>query len=79
MWAHFKPEQVYKSSSFYTHFVMDHDLLRSKLENLISNFEVIYSNPEIITSKIAEAVLIKHHKPILNIKYNELYDFLSLF
>ena len=61
------------------HFVMDHDWLQSKLENLISNFEVIYSNPEPIPLKIAEAILMKHHKPVIKSKYTEIYYFLSLF
>ena len=58
---------------------MDHDLLTPKLENPISNSEVIYSNHELIPLKIGDAVLFKTHKPIINMKYNEISDFLSLF
>ena len=58
---------------------MDHDSLPPKLENLILNFEIIYSNPELIPLKSAEAILIKHPKSLINVKYNELYDFFSLF
>ena len=54
---------MYKSSSIYTHFFMDHDSLLPKMLNLISNFEVIYSNPELITLKIAEPISIKYHNP----------------
>ena len=46
---------------------------------LIENFKIIYASPELINLKIAEAITIKTTKPIINVKYNELYDFLKLF
>ena len=48
---------------------MDHDSLPPKL---ISNFEIIYSNPELVPLKNAEAILIKHHKLLINVRYMEL-------
>ena len=58
---------------------MDHDLLTPISESLTSNLEVIYSNPENIPLKIAEAVAIEHPKPLINVKHSALYDFLSLY
>ena len=46
---------------------------------LIEHFKIIYASPELINLKIAEAITIKTTKPIINVKYNELYDFLKLF
>ena len=46
---------------------------------LIENFKIIYASPEFINLKIAETITIKTTKPIINVKYNELYDFLKLF
>ena len=50
-----------------------------KLEELLKNFKIMYKSNDIMSVKIAEAILIKNYKPIINIKYNELYDFLNLF
>ena len=69
----------YKNSSIYTQIVMDHNSPPPKLENLTLNFEVSYSNPELIHLKFVEAMLIKYLKQLSNLKYNELYNFLSLF
>ena len=69
----------YKSSSIYKHYTIDHDMLPPKLENFVSLFDIAYMNSDLISLKIAEAINIKHFKPMINVKYNELYDILSLF
>ena len=42
-------------------------------------FKIIYSSNEVRDLKIVEAIKIKSEKPIVNVKFNELYDFLQLF
>ena len=56
-----------------------HDDLPPKYEDLIKCFSIIFKSNDILSVKIAEAILIKNDKPIINIKYNELYDFLNLY
>ena len=72
-------EHRYKASSIYQHYVTDHNMLPPQQNNLISHFEIVYANSDLISLKIAEAISIKHFKPIISVKYNVLYEFLSLF
>ena len=69
----------YGGSSIREHFITDHDKLPPKLVDFLPNFEVIYSHEDTLNLRIAEAILIKNDKPVINVKYNELYDFLKLF
>ena len=50
-----------------------------KFNELIQCFSIIFSHNDILCIRIAEAILIKNDKPVINVKYNELYDFLNLF
>ena len=58
---------------------MDHDSVPPELENLISNFEVVYPNPELTPLRIAETIIYKYQKAKINLTYNELHECLSLF
>ena len=69
----------YQSSSICKHFIDNHDKLPPKFDDFIKNFSIIFSSSDVLSLKIAEAILIKTDKPLINIKYNELYDFLKLF
>ena len=69
----------YSSSSIYSHYFINHSMSPPPAITLIENFKIIYESPELINLKIAEAITIKTTKPIINVKYNELYDFLKLF
>ena len=69
----------YEGSSIRQHFITEHDKLPPKMSEFVENFEVIFSDHDILNVKIAEAILIKNDKPVINVKFNELYDFLILF
>ena len=56
-----------------------HNDMPPKLAEFIKCFSIMYKNNDVVSVKIAEAILIKNDKPIINIKYNELYDFLHLY
>ena len=45
----------------------------------VKSFSFLYSSPDLRSVKIAEAILIKNNEPKLNIKYDEMRDFLSLY
>ena len=49
------------------------------LDNRISHFKIVYANSDLISFKIVESIRINISKPMVNVKNNELYDFLSLF
>ena len=72
-------QHCYSSSSIFTHYFIGHRMSPPPATTLIENFKIIYASPELINLKIAEAITIKTTKPIINVKYNELYDFLKLF
>ena len=69
----------YKSSSIYKHFYFDHSMLPPEFQTFSQNFSSIYSDFNSITLRISEAIVIKTRNPFINVKYNELYDFLKLF
>ena len=55
------------------------NVLISKLDDFVEQCQVVLSSDEIVISKIAQAMNIKHYKPDINIEYNELKDILDLF
>ena len=58
----------------------DHDKMPPRSFDTFANcFENIFSSDEVRILKIVEAIKIKADKPIINVKFNELYDFLQLF
>ena len=58
----------------------DHDKMPPpSFDTFASCFEIVYSSEEVRNLKIVEAIKIKSEKPIINVKFNELYDFLQLF
>ena len=69
----------YKSSSICKHFMYEHDELPPPISNFVDCFEILFASEDVRSLKIFEAILIKSEKPIINVKYNELYDFLQLF
>ena len=69
----------YAASSIYQHYARDHSMLPPNFDVLKNHFEIFYSNYSTISLKIAEAIKIKSELPFINVKYNELYDFLKLF
>ena len=69
----------YKSSSIWKHLAYDHNLSPPPLNEFLRCFDVIFSSNDIRHLRIAEAILIKSSKPPINVKFNELYDFLQLY
>ena len=69
----------YKSSSIYQHFYHDHSMLPPNFESIKNNFEIVFRSNNHLDLRIAEAIEIKSTNPFINVKYNELYDFLGLF
>ena len=68
-----------KDSAICRHFMDTHNDLPPNYPDLIECFSIIFQSHDILSVKISEAILIKNDKPVINIKYNELYDFLNLF
>ena len=54
-------------------------MLPPHFELFQKDFKILYQFSEPLTLRIAEAIYIKNNKPFINVKYNELYDFLGLF
>ena len=48
-------------------------------DNFKPNFSIEYSDTNPTKLRIAEAIFIKTANPFINVKYNELLDFLKLF
>ena len=69
----------YESSSIYQHLARDHSMLPPIFDLFVNDFKILYSFQDSLTLRIAEAIHIKNTNPFINVKYNELYDFLSLF
>ena len=73
-------QHKYQSSSICKHYMHDHDKMPPRSFDTFANcFEIIFSSDEVRILKIVEAIKIKADKPIINVKFNELYDFLQLF
>ena len=68
-----------KDSAICRHYMDVHNDMPPKFVDFINCFTILYKDNDILSVKIAEAIMIKNDKPIINIKYNELYDFLNLY
>ena len=69
----------YKTSSIYKHLCFDHSMIPLPSDNFKPNFSIEYYDSNPTKLRIAEAILIKTANPFINVKYNELFDFLKLF
>ena len=69
----------YRSSSIYQHLARDHSMLPPTIDQFLKDFKILYSFQDPLTLRIAEAIHIRNANPFINVKYNELFDFLSLF
>ena len=69
-----------QSSSICKHFMYDHDKLPPQsIDKFAECFEIIFSSEYVKDLKIVEAIKIKTESPKINVKFNELYDFLNLY
>ena len=69
----------WRSSPIYKHYFNEHGDEPPLLEEHLKSFRILYSNHDLFSIKIAEAILIKNYKPVINTKYDEFHDFLRLF
>ena len=69
----------YSSSGICKHYMDMHNDRPPVQNELINHFKILYRSSDLMSVKIAEAILIKNDRPIINTKYSELYDFLRLF
>ena len=72
-------QHKYQSSSICKHYMCEHNRLPPAMSQFSQCFEIVYSSEYVKTLKIVEAILIKSKNPPINVKYNELYDFLQLY
>ena len=66
----------YKGSKINEHFSVDH---HCKPENIFDSFKILYRNSDIRSTKIAEALLIRKHRPEINVRFNEMHAGLRVF
>ena len=69
----------YNPSSIYHHYNIDHHMAPPHYNILINNFKILYSSLNLSNLRIAEAILIKKFNPFINVKYNEAFNYLTLF
>ena len=69
----------YNSSSIWKHMHYDHSVEIPNFDDFAQCFNIVFSSSSVISLKIVEAILIKSDKPPINVKFNELYDFLQLY
>ena len=69
----------YRESSISKHFTIDHKKTVPHINDLITQFNILYSSNEKIKLKIVEAIIIKSERPFINVKHDVLYDLLRLF
>ena len=69
----------WKSSPIYKHYANEHCEEPPLVDDHFKSFRILYSNNDICSIRIAEAILIKNYKPFINTKYDELHDFLRLY
>ena len=69
----------YKSSSIWKHLKYDHGVDIPHFDDFARCFTIVFASNIVRNLRIAEAILIKSNKPAINVKFNELYDFLKLY
>ena len=68
-----------KASPIFQHYVDTHNDAPPPIVAFKESFSILYMCGDLSTVKIAEAIFIKNDNPVINTKYNELYDFLKLY
>ena len=69
----------YAASSIYKHYKEDHDQPPPPLNTIKQCFSILYKFNNINELKIIEAIAIREKLPFLNIKYNEMSNFLNIY
>ena len=68
----------YKGSGIHDHLKIDHEMSTIP-NNIIDQFKVIHKSSDKINLRIAEALLIKLNNPYINVKFNEMSNFLNVY
>ena len=68
-----------KASPIFKHYMDSHNDAPPLIATFKESFSILYGCGDLSTVKIAEAIFIKNNNPVINTKYNELYDFLKLY
>ena len=68
-----------EASAICKHLRLDHNVPMLPINSFLSNFKVLHKCNDIIRLRLAEAILIRRLNPLLNIKYNEMSNFLNLY
>ena len=71
-------QHKYSIKEMHKNYMNDH-LLSCVPVNFSDNFIVLQNFPDICELQIAEAILIKEKSPIINVKYNEMFNSLNLY
>ena len=69
----------YKTSSIYKHYGEDHNCLPPNPDNFCHQFSILHRSHQPTELRIAEALLIKNLNPFINVKFNEMSNFLNLY
>ena len=67
------PQHKYSINEIHKHYINEHLLSRVPV-NVSDNFTVLKNFHDICELRIAEAILIREKSPIINVKYNEMYN-----
>ena len=67
------------ASPIFKHYMDSHNDAPPLIATFKESFSILYGCEDLSTVKIAEAIFIKNSNPVINTKYNELYDFLKLY
>ena len=71
-------QHKYSTSAIYKHFINDHSFTNVPASYL-DNFTILHRLTNSHELRITEAILIKEISPIINVKYNEMYNTLNLY
>ena len=70
-------QHKYSSSKICCHFQTDHGT--KPTDEILGQFEILYSGKSLRHNRLAEALLIKRHRPLINVRFNEMAGGLTVF
>ena len=70
-------QHKYKNSKIFEHYQKDHKT--NPTTDIINAFTIQYRNQTTKKTKLAEALLIRKNKPMINVRFNELATGLNVF
>ena len=70
-------QHKYNPSNIFQHYRDDHS--QKPPSTISNNFKILYNYNNIIELKIAESLSIREELPSINVKYNELGNFVNIY